>query len=250
MLSTADGIGRTVAQGMAVDHSWARPRDVVVFSPRARSHSRSAETRRLLNVSVAMLALVLLAPLMLIVAVLVKLTSPGPVLYVQTRVGIDRRTGRGGNFRRRVDYGGRLFRIYKFRTMYVQPEERGAQRWAAKNDPRITPLGRFLRQTRLDELPQLVNVLKGDMNVVGPRPEQPDIFLDLREAVERYALRQRVLPGITGWAQVNHPYDQSVDDVRVKVRYDLEYLESASVLRDLQILARTLPVVVFKRGGW
>src|SRR5690606_22550363 len=110
------------------------------------------------------------------------------------------------NWRRRVDYGGRLFRIYKFRTMRVSSEER--QVWARQNDPRVTPIGRVLRQYRLDELPQLFNVLKGDMNVVGPRPEQPEIALRLREQIDGYTNRHRVPPGITGWAQVNLDYDQ------------------------------------------
>jgi lipopolysaccharide/colanic/teichoic acid biosynthesis glycosyltransferase len=187
---------------------------------------------------------------MLIVALLVKLSSPGPALYRQTRVGVDRRTSSGGNFRRRIDYGGRLFTIYKFRTMYVDPDAQPKQQWAAKGDPRITPIGRFLRQTRLDELPQLINVIKGDMNVVGPRPEQPNIFLQLREQVDGYARRQRVLPGITGWAQVNQSYDQNLDDVRRKVKLDLEYAARMSAAEDLKIMLRTVPVILLRSGGW
>jgi lipopolysaccharide/colanic/teichoic acid biosynthesis glycosyltransferase len=250
MLSTADGLRRPVAEGGALDRSWSRPRDIVVFEPRSQSRSRRTEVRRALNLAVAIVAVILVAPVMLIVALLVKLSSPGPVFYRQTRVGIDRRTGSGGNFRRRIDYGGRLFTIYKFRTMYVEPEGEAKQCWATKNDPRVTPIGRFLRQTRLDELPQLFNVIKGDMNVVGPRPEQPNIFLQLREQVDDYARRQRVLPGITGWAQVNLQYDQNVDDVRRKVQLDLEYASRMSAAEDLRIMLRTVPVMLLRGGGW
>lgn len=210
----------------------------------------SAGVRRMLNVVIAAVALVLCAPLMALIVLLVKLTSSGPVIYKQTRVGIDRRDPRqgDGDGRRQIDYGGRLFTMYKFRTMRADPR-RKVQEWAQRNDARITPVGRVLRKYRLDELPQLFNVLKGDMNLVGPRPEQPNIFMDLREQVYHYPLRQRVLPGITGWAQVNHHYDQCVDDVRIKVKYDLEYLQRQSVSTDLRILLRTLPVMLFKRGA-
>jgi lipopolysaccharide/colanic/teichoic acid biosynthesis glycosyltransferase len=201
---------------------------------------------------VAVVALVITAPLMLLVALVIKATSRGPVLYSQTRVGLDRRNGNGAppTSRRRRDVGGRPFTIYKFRTMHVAPRGQAAEVWAAPDDPRITAVGRILRKLRLDELPQLWNVLRGDMNVVGPRPEQPSIFLSLREQIDRYGHRQRVRPGITGWAQVNHHYDRSVDDVRRKVAYDLEYIARQSLLEDLKIMALTVPVVVFRKGGW
>ena len=206
---------------------------------------------RALNVAAALLLLVVAAPVMLVVALLVKLTSPGPVIFRQTRVGVDRRAPGSvdAHWRRTFDYGGRLFTMYKFRTMTAASDSR-VQVWAQPDDPRVTPLGRVLRKYRLDELPQLFNVLRGDMNLVGPRPEQPRIFAELREQVEEYAERQRVLPGITGWAQVRQPYDTCVDDVRGKVRLDLEYIASRSVKRDLAILLRTVPVVVLRRGGW
>jgi lipopolysaccharide/colanic/teichoic acid biosynthesis glycosyltransferase len=124
-----------------------------------------------------------------------------------------------------------------------------AQVWATPEDPRITRVGHFLRKYRLDELPQLFNVLRGEMNLVGPRPEQPVIFKDLRGKIDAYQQRQKVLPGITGWAQVNNAYDQSLDDVKRKVDLDLEYIESASVAQDLKIMAKTLPVMVFKKGS-
>jgi lipopolysaccharide/colanic/teichoic acid biosynthesis glycosyltransferase len=204
--------------------------------------------RRLLNVAFALIALIVLMPVMLMIAVAIKLTSPGPVIYKQPRVGVDRRRGPDSQGRRRVDLGGRLFIIYKFRTMRHDYSAR--QIWARPDDDRVTPLGRVLRKFRLDELPQLVNVLKGDMNVVGPRPEQPAIFAELRGKVPEYPARQRVLPGITGWAQINQSYDQCVDDVRRKVVLDLEYLRRVSVAEDMKILARTIPVVLLRKGAW
>src|SRR2546426_2707131 len=122
--------------------------------------------------------------------------------------------------------------------------------WAAPDDERVTPVGRVLRKLRLDELPQLFNVLTGDMNVVGPRPEQPAIFVHLREQIEGYQRRQRVRPGITGWAQINQGYDSSIDDVRRKVDYDLEYIQRQSALEDVRIMVRTPAVMLGQRGGW
>jgi lipopolysaccharide/colanic/teichoic acid biosynthesis glycosyltransferase len=185
---------------------------------------------------------------MLIIALAIKLTSRGPVLYTQLRVGLDRRRGDGMNWRRRVDYGGRLFTIYKFRTMLVTPI--ASESWARPDDPRITPIGRFLRKYRLDELPQLFNVLRGEMNIVGPRPEQPMIFMTLREQIDWYHRRQSVLPGITGLAQVSQPYDRDIEDVRRKLQYDLEYASRESALEDLKIMCRTLPVMVLGKGAW
>jgi lipopolysaccharide/colanic/teichoic acid biosynthesis glycosyltransferase len=214
--------------------------------------SREEGARRALNVAVAAIGLVLAAPLMLGIAILVRLTSPGPILYRQTRVGMDRRdTGLpSGNHRRAVDHGGRPFTIYKFRTMSVARRYGDDQRWAAKDDPRVTAIGRVLRRYRLDELPQLFNVLRGDMNIVGPRPEQPRIFAELREQIPGYHLRQRVRPGITGWAQINHHYDTTLEDVRRKVGYDLHYIQRQSLLEDLRIMLMTAPVMILKRGAW
>jgi lipopolysaccharide/colanic/teichoic acid biosynthesis glycosyltransferase len=207
--------------------------------------------RRILNIAVALVGIVLTAPLMLAIAVLVKLTSKGPVLYTQPRVGIDRRAGGvhgGPGHRRKSDHGGRIFTIFKFRTMrsHLGPAR---QVWAGENDPRITPVGRILRRTRLDELPQLFNVLKGDMNIVGPRPEQPEIFARLTTEVGHYRRRQRVLPGITGLAQVSLSYDATVEDVKKKVALDLEYIQKRSPAHDLLIMAKTMPVMVFRQGS-
>jgi len=209
--------------------------------------------RRALNLVIAGAGLLLMTPVLLAIAALIKLTCGGPVFYKQTRIGLDRRVRgdrQGGDRRRRVDHGGQPFTIYKLCSMDPSRSQPDVQVWATPEDPRITPIGRVLRTYRLDELPQLWNVLRGDMNVVGPRPEQPQIFAHLRTQIEHYADRQRVRPGITGWAQINHCYDRSVGDVRRKVAYDLEYLARHSVLEDLKIMVRTVPVVVFKRGAW
>jgi lipopolysaccharide/colanic/teichoic acid biosynthesis glycosyltransferase len=122
--------------------------------------------------------------------------------------------------------------------------------WAQPDDPRVTAIGRILRKYRLDELPQLWNVMRGDMNIVGPRPEQPAIFVKLRDQIDGYGARQQVRPGITGWAQVNHNYDQCLEDVRRKVSFDLEYIARRSLATDLKIMALTVPVMVFRKGAW
>jgi lipopolysaccharide/colanic/teichoic acid biosynthesis glycosyltransferase len=185
-----------------------------------------------------------------LISILVRLTSPGPVLFHQTRIGLDRRMGNADeeHDHRRFDCGGRPFRILKFRTMSVDDEADLKAVWAAPPDPRITSLGRFLRRIRIDELPQLFNVLLGDMNIVGPRPEQPKIFSELSAVITGYGLRQSVRPGITGLAQLNQGYDQTLDDVRAKVKWDLEYIRTQSFQGDLKIMLQTIPFL-FKRRG-
>lgn len=215
--------------------------------PRERSEALS----RAVNVVIASTALVVAAPVLAAVALLVKLTSPGPILYQQTRIGVDRRfRQRSSDDRRAYDHGGKPFRMYKFRTMRVDAEADGRAVWAAKKDPRTTSIGGVLRRFRIDEIPQLYNVIRGEMNIVGPRPERPSLFAQLREDIPEYQMRQRVKPGITGWAQVNQAYDSCVDDVRRKVSYDLEYLRRQSVVEDLRIMSMTVPVMVFRRFGW
>ena len=214
---------------------------------------RSERLNRLVNVLLAGLLMLALWPVFLVVALAVKLTSPGPVFYTQTRVGLDRRRRRPGSmaYDRRVrNLGGSVFRIYKFRSMRADAERGTGAVWAQRSDPRVTPLGRFLRKTRLDELPQLINVLLGDMNIVGPRPERPSIVHRLREDIDEYLLRHRTRPGITGWAQINQSYDTTLDDVRSKVRYDIEYLRRQGMAMDMRIMLMTIPVVLFRRGGW
>jgi lipopolysaccharide/colanic/teichoic acid biosynthesis glycosyltransferase len=240
------------AASVPVGESILRPsaEAVVVSEPRARSETLS----RVLNVTLAAMALAALSPLMAVIAALVKISSPGPIFYTQTRVGLDRRRRRPPSpdlaYRRQEDLGGRVFTIYKFRTMYVNAEHLTGAVWAAPEDPRVTAIGRHLRKYRLDELPQLLNVLLGDMNIVGPRPERPSIFANLRQTIPAYEHRQQVKPGITGLAQVNQQYDTSLDDVRQKLRYDLEYLGRQSLWEDILIMLKTIPVILFKRGGW
>ena len=207
---------------------------------------------RAMNFLIAAVALFVALPLLLLIAIAIKFTSRGPVFYTQERVGLDRRTvnGQRESSRRSRDLGGQPFTIYKFRTMRVDAEAHSGAVWATQNDPRVTPVGRFLRQYRLDEIPQLLNVMRGEMNIVGPRPERPTIFAELREHIKEYPLRQRAKPGITGLAQIHHHYDRSMDDVRTKVRFDLEYIRRQSLREDLRIMLRTIPVILFRRGGW
>ena len=222
--------------------------EMAAFRPKRRSEM----INRAMNFTLAVLALIIVAPVMLLVAALIKLTSRGPVLYVQTRVGIDRRSrGTVAMFDRRgTDQGGKTFRIFKFRSMRVDAEAGTGAVWATANDPRVTGLGKILRKSRLDELPQLFNVVLGDMNIVGPRPERPSIFVRLREDINEYPLRQRAKPGITGLAQISQSYDACIDDVRNKVRYDLEYLQKQSLAEDVRIMLKTVPVILFRKGGW
>lgn len=210
--------------------------------------------RRALNVAVATIALILALPVMVLVAVVVRLTSPGPVFYTQTRIGLNRRfrevRPNPASRHRACDLGGQPFVIYKFRTMRVDAERESGAVWATKRDPRVTLIGGILRQARLDELPQLLNVLKGDMNVVGPRPERPGIFSTLADQLEDYPLRQQVRPGITGLAQISQQYDANLDDVRRKLAFDLEYIRNQGVWTDVIIMLKTIPVILFRKGGW
>ena len=217
--------------------------------------------RRSGDVLVSATAMVLLTPLWLLVAGLIKLTSPGPILYCQTRVGQNRRwtdrrsfpTEAGPQDRRRNERRssaayGKPFTIFKFRTMVVNAEEYGPQ-WSSRNDPRITRTGRFLRLTRIDETPQFFNVLRGDMSLIGPRPERPYFVNQFAENIPGYAQRLRVPPGITGQAQISLDYDSSIDDVKKKLEQDLEYVEKRSFWQDLRILCRTVLVVVSGKGA-
>lgn len=204
------------------------------------------------NFGMALVLILLTFPFWILIALAIKLTSRGPVLYTQTRVGLDTRHGStlAPDPRRKMDLGGRPFTIYKFRTMAADAEQRTGPVWAVRGDPRVTPLGRILRELRLDELPQLINVLKGDMNLVGPRPERPAFVAELRRQLPEYPGRHRVKPGLTGLAQVNLEYDSCVDTVRAKLEYDLEYIRRRSLLEDLKIMLKTVPVILFRKGGW
>jgi sugar transferase (PEP-CTERM system associated) len=177
--------------------------------------------------------LVVALPLMIFTALLVKIDSRGPMLYRQERVGI----------------GGRLFSIYKFRSMRIDAEADGKPQWAKKQDNRITRVGRFIRLTRLDELPQLFNVLRGEMSFVGPRPERPYFVEQLSQSIPYYQARHSIKPGITGWAQVRAGYGASVEDTRTKLEYDIYYLKHHSLYLDLLIILETIGVVVSARGA-
>lgn len=246
------------AAAAAAHHDRLRPievwRDEAPGRPRSdfRQRTSYAVGSRVINVALALVALVVLSPVLVIVAMSVKFTSRGPIFYRQTRVGLDRRRSRTRTLydRRVQDLGGAVFTIYKFRSMRSDAERRTGVVWAMKSDPRVTPVGRFLRKARLDELPQLLNVIKGDMSIVGPRPERPSIFQHLSRSIEEYPIRQRTKPGITGWAQINRAYDSSVDDVRTKVQFDIEYIQRQSVLEDLRIMLKTVPVILQGEKGW
>jgi lipopolysaccharide/colanic/teichoic acid biosynthesis glycosyltransferase len=184
------------------------------------------------NFSVALVALLLALPLIPFIVLAVKLSSPGPALYRQRRVG----------------RGGKIFYCYKFRTMRKDAEADTGATWALDNDPRITPVGRFLRVSRLDEIPQLWCVFKGDMHFVGPRPERPEFVDWLSREIPYYGVRHMVRPGITGWAQVQYKYGNTLEDAREKLQYDLFYIKNASLGLDLLIMFQTLKIVVLGHG--
>jgi len=244
---TPPSLSRVGVSDAAMRLDEARTVDLESFAPRERSELAC----RIFNALVAFLMLVAALPLMLVTSLLVRFTSRGPVLYTQTRIGLDRRwyRTRALHERRREDLGGTPFTIYKFRSMRVDAEANGQAVWATAQDDRVTPVGRFLRKSRIDELPQLVNVLLGDMNIVGPRPERPSIVVRLREQVADYPVRQRVKPGITGLAQVSHPYDSCIDDVRRKVAFDIAYMSRQSLMTDIGIMLKTVPVMLFRIGS-
>ena len=222
--------------------------------------------KRTLDVCVSFVALILLSPVMLLTAILVKLTSPGPMVFRQERVGlnlrsqkknerrkssvpppsgVDRRTGCD---RRNDSNYGKPFVLYKFRTMRNDAEQDGAQ-FATEGDPRVTPIGRFLRKTRLDELPQFWNVLRGEMSLVGPRPERPEFIVQLSDEIPDYLERLGLKPGLTGPAQVINGYDNNIESFRRKVALDLLYLQNCCLWNDIKILFRTIGVVLTGKGA-
>lgn len=223
--------------------------------------------KRVVDVLGASFLLVVTSPVIALFALLVKLTSPGPLVYKQLRVGLNLRTKQKTD-RRQLDSGppsepgderrisdrrekknfGRPFVLYKFRSMRVDAESNGAQ-LAQKDDPRVTRIGRFMRLTRIDELPQLINVLKGDMSLVGPRPERPFFIEQLTEEIPNYLNRLGLKPGVTGVAQVLNGYDNDIESFRRKVAYDLLYLQNCCLWNDLKILFRTISVVITGHGA-
>lgn len=188
--------------------------------------------KRFIDICAALALLVGFAPLLVLTALAIKLDSPGPVLYRQRRIGLS----------------GDVFHIYKFRSMFTDAEKNGAQ-WCAKNDSRITRVGRLIRKTRIDEIPQALNILKGEMSFVGPRPERPEFVSILEKEIPNYHLRHVVKPGITGWAQVKFTYGASVEDARVKLQYDLYYIKHFSLWRDILIMLMTVRVALFGLGS-
>jgi lipopolysaccharide/colanic/teichoic acid biosynthesis glycosyltransferase len=183
----------------------------------------------LLDYLVSVIGLLILTPVFIVVGIVTKLTSQGPVFYTQERVG----------------KGGRLFEIIKFRTMYVDAELKTGPVWADRDDPRITPFGRFLRKTHIDELPQLINVIMGDMSIIGPRPERSFFVKEFKENIRGYTKRLAIKPGITGLAQCCHKYDETIQDVQRKLNYDVLYIKKMCMLLDIKIVLLTLKVSVF-----
>jgi lipopolysaccharide/colanic/teichoic acid biosynthesis glycosyltransferase len=191
------------------------------------------EIKRYMDILLSIFGLAITTPLLLVGAILIKLTSPGSVIYRQRRVGKD----------------GKIFQIFKLRTMSVDAEKVTGAVWAKKNDTRVTFIGRFLRISRIDEIPQLINVLQGDMSIIGPRPERPEIVRELKVKITDYGKRLTVKPGITGLAQIFHKYDETIADVKKKVKYDILYIKKMCLLTDLRILAQTCVVVLTGKGA-
>jgi sugar transferase (PEP-CTERM system associated) len=210
-----------------VNASW------LIFGDGFNQDSLRSGVKRAFDIFSASVLCVLSAPLMAITAVLIKLESPGPALYRQDRVGLN----------------GRLFSITKFRSMRTDAEQDGTPRWAAPNDDRITRVGHFIRKLRIDELPQLFNVLRGDMSLVGPRPERQYFVDQLTQEIPFFALRHSVKPGVTGWAQVRYQYGATVEDSQEKLQYDLYYVKNNSLFLDLVVLFETIGVVLTGKGA-
>jgi exopolysaccharide biosynthesis polyprenyl glycosylphosphotransferase len=190
--------------------------------------------KRLIDISVSLVFLIITSPVLLITMLAIKLESEGSVFYRQERCGIN----------------GNVFRIIKFRSMRKDAEKLTGPVWSQKDDPRITKVGKFIRRTRIDEIPQIINVLKGEMSIVGPRPERPYFVEKLSMEIPYYKRRLKVRPGITGWAQVKHKYDETIEDVKIKLRYDLFYIENMSLRMDFKILFRTIFVMLLGQGHY
>ena len=192
-----------------------------------------AQIKRLFDVTLSLLMLPLFFIMWAIVKITMKVVDPGPALYTQERIGLN----------------GKPFIMIKFRSMYTDAETRGGPQWATDNDPRITSLGRFMRKSRIDEIPQVINVLRGDMSFVGPRPERQHFIELLSKEIPWYMKRLKMKPGVTGWAQVKHKYDETIDDVKTKVMYDLYYFENMSLVLDMKIILQTIVVVFTGKGA-
>jgi len=205
----------------------------LIFGEGFRKNWLSGRLKRFVDLSCAILGLLLSSPLLLLLSVLIRLTSPGPVFYRQERIG----------------EGGRVFTLVKFRSMQVDAEKTTGPVWAQDQDPRVTRIGRIMRKLRLDELPQMVNVLKGEMSFVGPRPERPSFVEELKKQIPYYDLRFSVKPGITGWAQIRYHYGGTLEGALEKLQYELYYIKHMSLSLDLLILLETVKVVLFQKGA-
>jgi len=205
----------------------------LIFSQEMGPRHSMVLLQRLYSAALGVIGMVVTLPIMAAVALVVKSSSPGPILLRQTRVGLR----------------GRHFVLYKFRSMYVDAEARTGAVWASKNDPRITPAGRWLRRLRLDELPQFFNVVSGHMSIVGPRPERPEFSAMLEEKIPFYRQRHWVKPGITGWAQINHKYGDTIEDSLTKLEYDLYYIKNLGPALDAYIIFHTMKVMLLWRGA-
>jgi exopolysaccharide biosynthesis polyprenyl glycosylphosphotransferase len=205
----------------------------LIFSDGFRKTHALVGAKRGFDLIAATLGLIIAAPIMLVTAALVKATSRGPALYHQERVGLN----------------GDIFTVHKFRTMRQDAEVRTGPVWSQPNDARVTSIGKFLRRTRLDELPQLWNVLIGEMSFVGPRPERPGFVEQLTADIPFYGQRHVVKPGLTGWAQIRYTYGASVEDAIQKLQYDLYYIKNLSLALDLVIVLETIKTVVLRRGA-
>jgi len=205
----------------------------LIFASRLGPRSQAIAFQKLYALSLGVVGTLLTSPLMLIAALAVLLSSKGPILYRQRRVGLD----------------GHPFTLYKFRSMYVDAEAVTGAVWATKDDPRITPVGKWLRRLRLDELPQFWNVIRGDMTIVGPRPERPEFVELLAQQIPYYRQRLAVKPGITGWAQINHKYGDTQLDAMIKLEYDLYYIKHIAPALDFYIIFHTVKVMLLRRGA-
>jgi sugar transferase (PEP-CTERM system associated) len=205
----------------------------LIFSTELGPNPGQVMLQSLYSMTIALVGAAVMAPVMLLVAALVRITSPGPALFRQQRVG-------------KNDV---VFTLYKFRSMYRDAEASSGAVWAKQDDPRITPAGRWLRRLRLDELPQLFNVLKGEMSIVGPRPERPEFVTELAQRIPYYRQRHCVKPGITGWAQINHKYGDSIEDTITKLEYDLYYIKNLAPALDAFVMFHTAKVMLLSRGA-
>lgn len=205
----------------------------LIFSGELGPRPQNLLLQRYSNLVLAVIGIVLSFPIILLTALAVRVSSPGPVLYRQVRVGLD----------------GVLFTVYKFRSMRADAEAASGAVWASKDDPRVTAVGRFIRRIRFDELPQLFNVLKGEMSMVGPRPERPEFVKALSEQIPYYRQRHCVRPGITGWAQINYKYGDTLEDTVQKLEYDLYYIKNMSLALDNYIIFHTLKTMLLSRGA-